>query len=263
MITTMLKSIYSRAGRLVPGGRLRTRLRDLMLRTVFLRTSSRAVTKPLAEGVEGRFATLTFQAEEDFRREIRGYQRHYTLREGDVVVDGGPYTGHYAVYAAKLVGPRGLVVAFEPDPYVVKILRRNVELNGLRNVVIVNRGLWHSTQRLSFESRGLMSRVLEGGAAENAIKTVEVVSLDEECAMRGLVPQFVKMDIEGAEISAVEGCRRLMAQSAVQFAIASYHVIDGRRAAEMLEAWFPQFGYAAKTEFPEHLTTYARPIVRS
>ena len=51
------------------------------------------------------------------------------VRQGDTVADVGAFLGVYAIAAAKRVGPRGSVVALEPDPANFKWLRRHVALN--------------------------------------------------------------------------------------------------------------------------------------
>ena len=59
-----------------------------------------------------------------------------SIRPGDVVVDLGANVGYYTILRGKLVGEIGRVYAFEPDPVGFEILRRNVRLNGLHNVVL-------------------------------------------------------------------------------------------------------------------------------
>ncbi|HEX9841452.1 MAG TPA: FkbM family methyltransferase, partial [bacterium] len=56
------------------------------------------------------------------------------LRPGRAVLDVGANVGHYTLVAARAVGPRGHVWAFEPAPRPFAALTANVRLNGLRNV---------------------------------------------------------------------------------------------------------------------------------
>lgn len=53
------------------------------------------------------------------------------------VIDAGAYVGLYTLWSANRVGSGGKVIALEPHPQNLSLLRRNVELNGLRNIVIL------------------------------------------------------------------------------------------------------------------------------
>jgi hypothetical protein len=58
------------------------------------------------------------------------------LRHGQTFVDVGAHVGYFTCLAARLVGPRGLVLAFEPQPRNYELLLANVWRNGLTNVVV-------------------------------------------------------------------------------------------------------------------------------
>src|SRR5260221_10724280 len=57
-----------------------------------------------------------------------------TLKPGSTVVDIGANVGAFSILAASIVGPRGRVLAFEPINKTFERLRKNVALNGLKNV---------------------------------------------------------------------------------------------------------------------------------
>src|SRR5690348_14247261 len=59
------------------------------------------------------------------------------LRPGTCFLDVGAHAGLYTLLAARLVGPTGSVVAIEPLPSNVRILRRHLELNRLHNVTVI------------------------------------------------------------------------------------------------------------------------------
>ena len=63
------------------------------------------------------------------------------LRPGDVFVDCGANTGEFALVAAKAVGARGSVIAFEPQLHLATRLRRIASRNGLHNIMVDGRGL--------------------------------------------------------------------------------------------------------------------------
>jgi hypothetical protein len=83
---------------------------------------------------------------------LKGYFYDYKLKKGDVVLDCGAHVGLITMYAAKIVGTKGLVIAFEPDTMNNKKLKDNIKLNNLKNVIIVKKGVWKCDTRLPFES---------------------------------------------------------------------------------------------------------------
>src|SRR6185312_15602233 len=61
------------------------------------------------------------------------------LQPGDTFIDIGANIGYFSLMAAKLVGPAGQVYAIEPWPPTLKILRHNIQLNGFRNIQVIDR----------------------------------------------------------------------------------------------------------------------------
>jgi len=189
---------------------------------------------------------------------LRGYLKEYQLRPGDAIIDGGAYTGHFSLMASKLVGAKGKVIAFEPDEDNYKTLLSNIKLNKAKNITAVKKGLWSKDDKLVFcseSSKG--SSFCKDGRGSKGLK-VPVTSIDSELRRRKVKKlDFVKMDIEGAEIKAVEGSKEIMKKSKPKMAIASYHVVDGKKTYIALEKLLKKLAYTAKTGFKRHLTTYA------
>ena len=63
------------------------------------------------------------------------------------------------------------------------------------------------------------------------------------------------MDIEGAEIEAIEGSLNFIRRHSIRLAIGSYHVRDGRPTSETLERLFRSIDYEVETGYPDHLTS--------
>jgi len=125
-------------------------------------------------------------------------------RPGDVVVDAGANIGAFTLLAAARVGSPGLVVAVEPEPGNFEALRRNVEVNGLRNVALVRKALLDEAGKIvRMEGEGVGSRVSDTGSP------VETTTLDELAQEYGS-PRILKMDIEGSEGRALRGAREAL-----------------------------------------------------
>src|ERR1035441_6724268 len=69
------------------------------------------------------------------------------IRPGMTVFDIGAHVGHYTLLAARIVGPTGRVYAFEPEPENFALLKRNVELNGYKNVTCVPKEIGRASCR--------------------------------------------------------------------------------------------------------------------
>ena len=90
--------------------------------------------------------------------------------EGMNVVDIGANIGYYTLLAAELVGEKGKVFAFEPEPSNYDLLLRNVEINGYKNVTVVRKAVSNETGESSlflsqkgFGNTVCMIRLAAGG----------------------------------------------------------------------------------------------------
>lgn len=161
-----------------------------------------------------------------------------TVRPGDTVVDVGANVGYYTILAAKLAGPTGKVYAFEPDPTCVALLRKNVALNGLTNVIIEQKAVSNRPGKLklflSTENMGDHRTIDEGN--RNFVE-VDAVTLDGYFA--GKVVNVVKIDVQGFEAIVFDGMADLDRRSNrlatfIEFWPYGYRRAGGPNADEMI-----------------------------
>jgi FkbM family methyltransferase len=126
---------------------------------------------------------------------------------GDVVFDVGANAGYYTLLAARRVGPRGKVIACEPDPRIAAFLRLHVEANCLRNVTVVESALGVESGAARF-CRGTGTGT--GRISDAGDLTVRVQTLDGLSHEHGLLPTHIKIDVEGAELDVLSGGRRTL-----------------------------------------------------
>jgi FkbM family methyltransferase len=129
------------------------------------------------------------------------------LRPGDVFVDVGANVGYFSVVAAPLVGAKGAVHGFEPNPRVAGLLRRSIARNGLSNVFVDERAVWSTTTRqgLRLERNSAVSFLEPEGAASARDVEVGAVRLDDYLSAFPARVALVKMDVEGAELHGLKG----------------------------------------------------------
>lgn len=160
------------------------------------------------------------------------YQKYYKVKKGDIVVDAGAHIGLFAVKTAKAIGDEGMVIAIEPEANNLKFLEKNIRENELGNVAIVRKGVWNKKDRLKFfirnetGSHGFLNPDWDScGSLE-----VEVDTLDNILTELGVKKvDFIKMDIEGAEIEAYHGMTETLNNNNSRAAIAAYHKVDGKQ----------------------------------
>ena len=127
----------------------------------------------------------------------------------------GAHIGYYALLAARRVGPRGRVYAFEPSPASFRLLVQNVEVNGYRNVITVPKAVSNVTGRatLYLNASNTWDHRIYPGAEPRASLGVDVVRLDGWLRGGETVADLVQMDLQGAEMLALEGMEDLLARS--------------------------------------------------
>lgn len=146
----------------------------------------------------------------------------YTLCQKDFFVDCGAYDGDtlellMSNTGGKIAGYYG----FEPNEHNFKILQRRAVKYS--NLEIIKKGVFKENTTLSFnvpyDSISSSSAILDSGN-----ETIEVVSLDN--ALEGKKVTFVKMDIEGAEMDALFGAKKIIQAQKPTLAISVYHKFD-------------------------------------
>jgi FkbM family methyltransferase len=202
--------------------------------------------------------------------EIEGYlrQSRWRIEEGMTVIDAGGCAGEFSLYAARKVGDSGRVLMLEPDQDNIERAHEVFELNGGKpdNLEIIRAGLWKERGALSFAAGlGPISTLVTPG--ESVPQAARVTNIPVHSAA-SLVAEYkakrvdiVKMDIEGAEVQVMETAGDFVRQFSPRFSIASYHRYQNGITRDALEPIFRQLGYQCQTGFPEHLTTWAAPVL--
>src|SRR3712207_169094 len=142
------------------------------------------------------------------------------LRPGMTLVDVGAHYGYHSLVASRLVGPSGLVLALEPAHAVLPLLRANTA--AAANITVEAVAACATTGPVVLSDFGpgdsALSTILgaarvppdERARLRAGAYTVDGVALDDHLLGRGIRPDFVKLDAEGAELDILTGMQRIL-----------------------------------------------------
>ena len=154
------------------------------------------------------------------------YQQYFhpevSPAHGDTIIDGGAWEGDTAVSFCNALQAHCKVYSFEPSEDTFSILSAEVARQNLLGCVLpVKAGLWSSSGKLHFREDVLYSSQFTIDPAGTA--SIEVVSLDDYCSRNRIVPDCIKMDIEGSEEEAIKGCQDIIKKHGPKLMISVYH----------------------------------------
>jgi FkbM family methyltransferase len=159
------------------------------------------------------------------------------IKPGSIVFDLGGHVGFYTLLASDLVGPKGKVFTFEPVPGNLRYLRKHLQINKITNVTVIESAVSDKNGTVSFDEGPVhtMGKIATGGSLQ-----VQTVSLDELFS-RGEIPapQYMKIDIEGAEVLALKGTQAIIARSHPTIFLSTHGRAVRQECCQLLKS----FGY--------------------
>ncbi|MFV8342112.1 FkbM family methyltransferase [Flavobacterium sp. XS2P39] len=182
--------------------------------------------------------------------DFKYYQHFYKVKRNDVIVDAGANCGHLSILFSKLTGEKGIVYAFEPDTFNIARIHTNMQLNKElpENIKIEELLLWNENELVDFYEAGTVgSSAVWIPDTDKCVKK-QAIRIDDWVLNNNIKKlDFVKMDIEGAEIEALDGCIKTIQNLSPNFAIASYHIVNGEPTYIKVEEFFKKMDYPYKT----------------
>lgn len=130
------------------------------------------------------------------------------VKKGDTVIDIGANIGYYTLLMSKLVGKEGKVISFEPEENNLKLLRKTISTNKLKNVELIE-GVANNKDGIVQLS---ISKHNKGGhnlLGVDELKKIKVNSHKIDNLLNGEKPSFVKIDVEGAEQFVLDGGKKV------------------------------------------------------
>jgi len=176
------------------------------------------------------------------------YEKYHELKRGEVVVDAGATIGTFTVLAAKSVGGEGLVIAIEPEKNNLENLKKNIKINGFNNVTIVPKGLWNRKDKKRFylADSTVMHSLMQKSDKSGKIEVETLDNILEKLRMSKV--DFIKMNIEGAEIQALKGMKRTLRNNDVDLVVVADHLVGGIPTYRIIVPWLKKVGFDAHEE---------------
>lgn len=151
------------------------------------------------------------------------------LKEGDTFIDLGANIGYFSLLAANKVGKKGKVFSFEPEPRNFKYLMKNKELNEYNQITATQKALSNKKDVIKLyicpydtghhtikQSEGITSYETSAVYEQDKICSIEIetIILDEFLSSQGIKKvDLIKMDVEGAELLALEGMEKTISKN--------------------------------------------------
>ena len=174
-------------------------------------------TPPLLDWIEKYMYASTFIYNQ--------YNYGHIGPQDKIMLDCGAFCGDTSVWAV-MRGARH-VYAFEPFPDSLSCLKKNAELFGQNRITPVPAGVGKNAGKFSIQEPGVNNSY---GAkifpARDGGNNIDVVSLDAWCEQNRVIPGFIKMDVEGSEMAALEGARQIIRKHKPQLAVSLYYTMS-------------------------------------
>lgn len=146
------------------------------------------------------------------------------IKKGDMVLDLGANIGYWTCLLAELVGDKGHVYAFEPEPNNFQLLKKNIEINGYKNVTLEQKAVSDKTGKIRLFISDVKTdhRIYDWSGHQNSIE-IDAVRLDDYFKDNELIINYIKSNLQGADFAAVKGMSSLIKRSKTLKMIVEYH----------------------------------------
>jgi len=158
---------------------------------------------------------------------ISDYEQYFHPKvlpsSNDIIIDGGAYDGDSAKQFFKYLSKKCKILCFECDQAnYAKLVK--LQKNTVNKIIPICKALWSENTILHF-SQGTHDTESMISLKKN-IKTYSIEAISLDCFMEDEPIGFLKLDIEGSEIQAIEGAKSIIQKQSPKLAISAYHLPD-------------------------------------
>lgn len=171
---------------------------------------------------------------------------HIDIPSGGVFFDVGAHVGHFTV---RLAQKASYVVAFEPGPKQIEGLKRNLDLNQIRNVMVAEFALWDNDTDTIEMTHPAGEYGHNGHFGQSVTK---LVSSGIPCHTLDVVAEtnnfdridFIKIDVQGAEGKVLRGAKKTIAKFRPKMMVELHHrEFNDDSIRQDVEATLTELGY--------------------
>ena len=170
-------------------------------------------------------------------------RKELVLKEG-VVMDIGSNCGMYTIPLARMLGKKGRVISIEPDKKNIILLKKNVNLNKLKNVTIIEKGCFSKKGKMTF----YIDDFGTGGHSllKNKVAKKETISIDTiDNILKSLKinqVNLIKIDVIGVELETFKGAKQILKKSHPKIV---FEILNKGDKGEIYE-FLSRYGYNIK-----------------
>lgn len=158
----------------------------------------------------------------------------------DTVLEVGAASGKCTVKLSKIAKT---VVAIEPCPIYQNVIKEKINKHNLDNVILINKGVWNTKTRLKMIIDGHGSSIKSlSNIAEIECDTID--NIVNELRYKGLIDKisYLSMDIEGAEIEALQGANETL-KTVNKIFVAGYHIRNDEQTYKWVKDYLTNRGF--------------------
>jgi len=167
----------------------------------------------------------------------------YTPKSGDTAVEMGAFRGFFIMKLCNLVGEQGKVLAIEPMPENIRLLKKNLKSNSIKNCTIVEKGVWHEADKMVFNKKETDNQssslvIADHGKEQYAVPVDSLDNILDEARIEKC--DFMVIQLNGVEIDALRGMSKVRPRN---LAIAARYDKPGENAISDIRKWMSENGY--------------------
>lgn len=155
----------------------------------------------------------------------------FLLRENSIFFDVGANVGLHSYYVTRKF-PKVKIVAFEPLPGNAAYIRETIQLNGFKNIQVVETAVSAQEGEAFFDNT--MNNSMGMLVARQTSLKVKLITLNDYTRQNNIYPDVLKIDVEGAESDVLKGSSHLIAQAKPCFIIELHNPVQDLEVARIL-----------------------------